>query len=284
VGVCDIDKSRAKRVAKRFGTSAFTDYRDLLSQVGAISVVVPTEGHYKVAKDFLLHGVHTLIEKPITALVNQADDLIKIATKNKLVLQVGHVERFNSAIKALKLLKRRPKFIEAHRLGPFDPRTANIGVALDLMIHDIDIILDMADSKIKGIEAIGANILSKHEDIANARIRFKDGCVANLTASRLTKERMRKIRIFQEDAYISIDYLRQSARIHKKVGDQIQTSHVNIKKEEPLKLELEEFINCVLNPTEPPPVDRGAREALVIALQIKEEITRSQRCQQKRSY
>ncbi len=272
VGVCDVVSARARKIARRLRSHPFTDHRDLLDLVDAVSVVVPTKFHYRVAKDFLLRGVHTLIEKPITTTLQEADELLKLAKAKNLALWVGHVERFNSAIRALKELAKQPRFIEVHRLGPFDPRITDIGVVLDLMIHDLDIVLDLVDSGIEELDAIGARILSKHEDIANVRIRFKNGCCCNLTASRLTRERMRKIRIFQEDAYISLDYLRQSARIHRKIGSKIVTSRINIKKEEPLRGELEEFVNCILKKTATLPIDQEARDALEIALKIVDKI------------
>lgn len=272
VGACDVVSARARKIARRLKTHHFTDYRDLLDLVDAVSVCVPTKSHYQIAKDFLLRGVHTLIEKPITITLKEADELLELARAKNLALWVGHVERFNSAIKALKELSKQPRFIEVHRLGPFDPRVTDIGVVLDLMIHDLDIVLDLVNSEMEELDAVGARILTKHEDIANARIRFKNGCCCNLTASRLTRERMRKIRIFQENAYISLDYLRQSARIHRKIGSKIVSSRINIKKEEPLKGELEEFVNCILKRTTPFPIDQGARNALEIALKIVDKI------------
>ncbi|MCK4828659.1 Gfo/Idh/MocA family oxidoreductase [bacterium] len=269
LGVCDINNQRAKNIARQFRTTPFVDYQDLLGKVKGVTISTPTTLHYQIARDFLRSGANVLIEKPMTITLGQADRLIRLAEQNKLSLLVGHVERFNSVVRALKKLARRPDFIEVHRLGPFAPRVADVGVVLDLMIHDIDIVLALVKSEIKKIEVVGVNVISPyHEDIANARITFKNSCIANLTASRLIGKSMRKIRIFQEDTYISLDYLNQSAEIHKKVKNKMVSSNIDIKKEEPLRLEIKEFINYILNRKSRPYIDREARDALKIALQI----------------
>ena len=230
VAVCDILESRAKEVAQRLGCRAFSDYRELLTQVDAASIVVPSHKHYEISKEFLKKRRHLLIEKPITTTLAQADALLKIANQNKLILQVGHIERFNSAIRAIKHVIQNPRFIECHRLGPFDPRIADVGVTLDLMIHDIDIVLDLVKSPIQSVDAVGTFVLSKTEDISNARIRFKNRCVCDLTASRVTNDVFRKIRIFQDDAYISLDYVTQEALIYSKEKGGIHHRKIDIKK------------------------------------------------------
>ena len=193
VGVCDSSESRAKEVAFHCKTKASTHFKDFIGKVDAVSIVVPSSKHFEISKEFLEHNIHVLIEKPITATLKEADELLEIAGKKNLTIQVGHIERFNSAFRAIKSVIKAPRFIECHRLGPYDPRVVDVGVTLDLMIHDIDIVLDMVRSPIKHVDSVGAFILSKTEDIANARIRFENNCVCDLTASRVTKDVMRKI-------------------------------------------------------------------------------------------
>ena len=272
-GICDIDENITRTTAESLRTSWCIDYKKLLdSKLDAVSIVTPTIMHYEVAKFFLQNKVHVLIEKPITKTLKEANDLIKIAQKNKLIIQVGHVERFNSAIQAIENLSNKPKFIEVHRLGPFAPRVKDVGVVLDLMIHDIDIVLGLTKSKVKNIDALGMKILTNHEDIANARIRFKNGTVCDLTASRVTSDSMRKIRIFQDDCYISIDYMAQEALIYKKINDRIVSEKIDIQKEAPLQKELASFIDCVANNKKPVVSGKEAYEALKVALAIVKKI------------
>ena len=272
-GICDIDENITRTTAESLRTSWCIDYKKLLdSKLDAVSIVTPTIMHYEVAKFFLQNKVHVLIEKPITKTLKEANDLIKIAQKNKLIIQVGHVERFNSAIQAIEKLSNKPRFIEVHRLGPFAPRVKDVGVVLDLMIHDIDIVLGLTKSKVKNIDALGMKILTNHEDIANARIRFKNGTVCDLTASRVTSDSMRKIRIFQDDCYISIDYMAQEALIYKKINDRIVSEKIDIQKEAPLQKELASFIDCVANNKKPVVSGKEAYEALKVALAIVKKI------------
>jgi predicted dehydrogenase len=235
-------------------------------------VVVPTNLHAAIAKDFLKTNIHVLVEKPITKTLTEADELLSIAKAKDLILQVGHIERFNSAVRTVETFSRGPQFIECHRLGPYDKRVSDIGVVLDLMIHDIDIILGLVKSEVKTIDAIGVSVLSNFEDIANARIKFHNQTVCNITASRLTKDVMRKIRIFQKDAYISLDYANQSAHLYRKVNKKIVKEKINIKREDSLKLELKSFINCVQTHQAPLVSGEEGREALKIALEIIEKI------------
>ena len=272
-GICDIDENITRTTAESLKTNWCIDYKKLLdSKLDAVSIVTPTIMHYEVAKFFLQNKVHVLIEKPITKTLKEANDLIKIAQKNKLIIQVGHVERFNSAIQAIEKLSNKPRFIEVHRLGPFAPRVKDVGVVLDLMIHDIDIVLGLTKSKVKNIDALGMKILTNHEDIANARIRFKNGTVCDLTASRVTSDSMRKIRIFQDDCYISIDYMAQEALIYKKINDRIVSEKIDIQKEAPLQKELASFIDCVANNKKPVVSGKEAYEALKVALAIVKKI------------
>jgi predicted dehydrogenase len=269
IGVCDINPRRANQVADQCRTKGLTDYRQLLKEdIDGVSIAVPTSLHYKLTREFLNRNINVLVEKPITATLKQADNLLALAGRKNLILQVGHVERFNAAVEAIQKLPAKPLFIECHRLGPYQPRVSDVGVVLDLMIHDIDIIFGLVKSKVKTLQAIGVKILSNYEDIANARITFADGTVANVTASRVTDKVMRKIRIFQQNAYISLDYVTQTALIYQKIKGQIIRKEINIQKEHPLKKELRSFLACVRKKRKPQVSGKEAREALNTALTI----------------
>lgn len=272
VGICDIKAGRTRKLARHYKVPFTADYRDLAGKADAVNICTPTESHYEIAKFFLNHNVHTFVEKPLTATVDQADELIALAGRNGLKLQVGHIERFNSAFESIRHFTRDPLFIECHRLNRFPNRSLDIGVVMDLMIHDIDIILGIVSSTVRDIQAVGVNVLTPLEDIASARITFGNGCVCNLTASRVSDEVMRKIRIFQKDAYISLDYVKQEAFIYKKHGRQILKHGLPIEKEEPLKRELEHFIDCVRNDKKPLVSGAEGREALAVALAVSRKI------------
>ncbi len=272
VGICDVDLRRAKKIAGKYRANVFTDYKQMFGVINCASIVAPTELHHRIARDCLLNGVSVLVEKPMTKLVGEAEDLLNIARDRRLIIQVGHIERFNAAVRALDEIPGNVRFIECHRLGPFKKRALDVGVVLDLMIHDIDIILGLVRSEVVSIDAVGINILTDHEDLANVRIRFKNGAVANLTASRVTKDEMRKIRLFKDDCYISLDYIKQDAVIYRKINNRITGRLINIKKEEPLKKELEAFINCVRTGERPLVSGEEGRDALKIALQIEDAI------------
>ena len=272
VGVCDCNLERALEIGKKYHTRSFSDYDDLFDKVDAASIVVPTSLHYNIAKEFLSRGIHVLIEKPITKTLSEADELIEIAKKNNLIIQVGHVERFNAAVLALENYLKKPKFIECQRLGPFHKRVEDVGVVLDLMIHDIDIVLALIKQEVVNIEAVGLSTMSAHEDVANVRLIFEDGTIADITASRVTKDVVRKIRIFQEDSYISLDYVNQEVTIFKKTGEKIQKEKVKVKKVEPLTEELQSFIECVATGKKPAVSGIEGRRALAVALAILEKI------------
>lgn len=282
VGVVDIDKKNAQKIAKQYNTQAFSDFRELFGRVEACSIAVPTVGHYAIASEFLKQRIHLLVEKPITTTVAEAHELIELASQYGCVLQVGHIERFNAAVMRLKQIITEPAFIEAHRLGPYDPRIKDVGVVLDLMIHDLDIILQLVNSPVTEIESAGVGIYGDKEDIANARIHFENGCIANLTASRVTPNRKRKIRIFQKDAYLSVDYIEQEIESFQRVVDPnpapgmpkvtIVRRSEKVPKQEPLKLELEHFIDCVQRGTEPIVKGEHARDALQLAVKISEQV------------
>lgn len=272
VGVCDINRTRLNEVSQSLNVAGFTDYKELLDKVDAVSIAAPTISHYGIASDFLKNNIHALVEKPFTKNLKEAQILIKIAQKNKLILQVGHIERFNSGFCATQKLIHNPQFIECHRLSPFPNRSLDIGVVLDLMIHDIDIVLGLINNPIKKIEAVGVKVLTEFEDIANARISFKNGCVCNLTASRVSDEWMRKIRIFQENAYISLDYKNEEAFIYRKTPAGITKESLPIEKEQPLKKELAAFIDCIIQNQEPLVSGKVAFQAQALALDIQEQI------------
>jgi predicted dehydrogenase len=272
VGVCDVRQDRAEHAAKLCGSKAFTDFNALTGIVDAASIVVPSPDHHAVSKPFLQKGVHLLIEKPLTTNLADADDLLRLAAEHKCLVQVGHIERFNSAIRAMKNVIKNPRFIEAHRLGPYDPRVADTGVTLDLMIHDLDIVLDLVGTQIRSVDAAGAAILSATEDIANARIRFEGGCVANLTASRVTPEVVRRIRIFQDDASLSLDYVNQEAQIYTRENGRIHHNRIDIAKADALQEELTDFVRCVRSGERPLVSGEVARRALEVALNVSEQI------------
>ena len=272
VGVCDCNLERALEIGKKYHTRSYADYEDLFDKVEAASIVVPTSLHYNIAKEFLNSGIHVLIEKPITKTLSEADELIEIAQKKNLIIQVGHVERFNAAILALEKYLKKPKFVECQRLGPFHKRVEDVGVVLDLMIHDIDIVLGLIKQDVVNIEAVGLSTMSAHEDVANVRLIFEDGTIADITASRVTKDVVRKIRIFQEDSYISLDYLDQEVTIFKKTGNKILKEKVKVKKAQPLNEELESFIKCVTTHQTPIVSGTEGRRALQVALAIIEKI------------
>ncbi|MDO8730504.1 MAG: Gfo/Idh/MocA family oxidoreductase [Candidatus Omnitrophota bacterium] len=268
VAVCDRLPERAQAVAGPLHCRPVSDFRELIGQVDAVSVAVPTQAHYEVAKEFLARGVHTLVEKPMTSTLPEADRLLALARKTKAVLQVGHVERFNAALRRVQDTLKNPRFIEVHRLAPFQPRGTEVGVVLDLMIHDIDLLLWLVRSPVRRVEAVGVRVLTPHEDIANARVTFRNGTVANLTASRISKEALRKFRIFQPDGYVSMDFLGLSVDLYRHEAGQIQHEHLTLTGEEPLKTELAGFLDAIRHRTPPPVSGREARNALAMALKI----------------
>ncbi len=282
VGLADIDRPRSREMARRFNTNAFYNYEDLYGKVDAVSIAVPTPIHYQVTKDFFHCGIDVLLEKPITATLPQADDLIDMAEKNQLIFQVGHQERFNAAFMALEGILVDPMFIESYRLSPFLQRAAGVDVVLDLMIHDIQIILSMVDSPIRSIQAVGVPIVSPYLDIANARFEFENGCIANVTASRVSREKMRKIRIFQSAAYFSIDYISQTITVLSKDGKGrkpifpgVFAEDIKIAKNDPLALEIKSFVERVRDRKRPLISGLDGKKALEVALRITDQIQRN---------
>ena len=282
VGLYDIDFTRAEKVANEFKAKPFKTIDQLIGKIDAASVAVPTHLHFEVVSKLLDSGVSVLVEKPITANVNDAKKLLDQAKTNQLVLQVGHVERYNPVITYLESRIHNPKFIEAHRLSFFPPprpglapRGTEVGVVLDLMIHDIDVIINLVKEDITQIDAVGVPILSPLEDIANARITFSSGCVANITASRVSQEAVRKIRLFQENAYLSLDYQSKKGEIVSREGSSINREPLDIDDHNALQMELEDFVNCVEAKlsTGKIPQPKVSAEHGLRALEIANEIT-----------
>ena len=300
--VYDQNAGAAQEVAALYGTRAAASFEDFLDSVDAATVATPTVFHHAIGKALLTSGKHVLIEKPITETTEDALELVALAQERNLALQVGHVERFNPVLSALESRLTHPRFIESHRLSPYPARSTDIGVVLDLMIHDIEIILHLVRSPIASIDAVGVPVLSRSEDIANARLRFENGCVANLTVSRVSPERLRKIRVFQEDCYLSLDYMRQEgfvyrlAEDHQKessllsklfassdstivsefAGRKIVREPVPIEKGEPLKRELADFWACARAGAQPKVSGREGTAALALALEITQRIAQQQ--------
>jgi predicted dehydrogenase len=293
IGVYDVDAARAEKLASEYGIKSFSKLDDLLAQVEAVSVATVTQAHYDVAMQVIKRGVHLLIEKPITATIEEAQALVERAETKGLKLQVGHIERFNPAILALEPYNITPLFIESHRLAQFNPRGSDVAVVLDLMIHDIDLILSLVKSKVTRIDANGIAVISDTPDIANARLQFENGCVANVTASRISQNKMRKMRLFQRDAYISIDFAQGLSEVFRLVDentpnvkstmmlgkiDQGQHKRVivyeqpEVQEVNALKYELEKFVESVQKNIEPPVTGRNGLHALEVAQEILQKI------------
>jgi predicted dehydrogenase len=273
--VYDVDPITNRTIATKFGATPAKSLDEFIGMVDAASVATPTNTHYSIAQPLLAKGKHVLVEKPITDNTAHAAELAELAARNGLILQVGHIERFNPILDALEKHLTHPRFIEAHRLSPYSQRSTDIGVVLDLMIHDLEVILHFVSSPLWSIDAVGVPVLSRSEDIANVRLHFEDGCVANVTASRISPERVRKIRIFQEEAYLSLDYQNQSGEIYRRVGRQIWRDRVSVEHEEPLKLQLTSFIECASTGRQPRVSGSQATAALELAVKITKQIAPS---------
>ena len=273
--IYDVDSGRANSIAKKFGATVTKSLEEFAELVDAASIATPTNSHHEIARPLLERGKHLLVEKPITENPQHASQLAELAGRHGLILQVGHVERFNPVLSALEARLTHPRFIEAHRLSPYPNRSTDIGVVLDLMIHDLEIILHLVRSSVQNIDAVGIPVLSRSEDIANARIRFENGCVANITSSRISPERMRKIRVFQEDAYLSLDYEKQSGEIYRRESGKITRDKVPIEREEPLKQQLVSFVECATTGRQPRVSGFQATAALELAVEITKKIQNS---------
>ena len=275
VGVVDSFDANAHKVASELGVLGMTDYRELFGQVDAVSIVVPTPLHFEIAEAFLEQGVHVLVEKPITETIEQAQRLIDLAKTKQCVLQVGHLERFNPAIQAAAQMMGTPRFIESHRLAPFKQRGTDVSVVLDLMIHDIDLIQELVKKPIVSIDAVGTQVFSQDIDIANARIRFEGGCVANTTASRVSLKQERKMRIFQDDAYLSVDLQQKVLSMVGKKQDgpvespsQVEITEQSFEQGDALLAEISSFLNAVREGTAPVVTGEDGLRALSTAIQI----------------
>lgn len=277
VAAVDVNLARA-RAATKGAVAAYADFRDILDQVDIASIAVPTERHHEIAKACLAAGIHVLVEKPITGSVAHAAELIDLARERGLVLQVGHLERFNPAVVAMREAVTRPMFIECHRLAPFKPRGIDVNVVLDLMIHDLDIVLSLVNSSVRAIHAAGLPVLTREVDIANARIEFECGCVANLTASRASQKQLRRIRVFEQNRYISADYEVRRLSIHRKMAAEadgspvIQVEERGFGEADPLMEEIRAFVQSVRSGTPPPISGEDGRCALEAALAISRQI------------
>ncbi len=243
--VADIDFQKALQIGNRHGVKYFENYEDMIDEIDAAVVATDTSAHFKVSETLLRHGKHVLVEKPITETVEQGERLLELAAKNHLILQVGHLERFNPAVEAVENMISDPRFIEVQRLGSFSARSLDIDVVLDLMIHDLDIILALIKDEVVAIKSSGIHVVSEKTDIANARLEFRSGCVATLTASRVHQGKVRKLRIFEPTSYYSIDYIDQEVKVFPLDGRQTDIKTLKIQKDEPLKRELKNFLECV---------------------------------------
>jgi len=285
VGVADIDETRGAPVAEKYLTSHYTDYRDLFDKVDAVSIAVPTSAHYDIAKECLTAGIHCLVEKPVSNNLEKAEELFRIADSKNLALHVGHVERFNGAVQELKKVVHKPILIESRRLGPFDKRIQDDGVVLDLMIHDIDIILNLVDSPIKELNVIGSSVFTAREDVVNVQIMFENGCLANIIASRATQEKIRTLAVTQEKEYVVLDYTNQDILVHHRVSSHHELTRKELKykqeavierifvhRENPLKLELRHFLDCANNGAKRYTSVENELKSLKVALTVLERL------------
>lgn len=278
-GVVDSDLNKAETLAAKFGSRAYADYRDLFGKVDAVSIVVPTPLHFRISRDFLHNGVDVLIEKPMTTTLEEADELIEIAESRGRIIQVGHLERYNPAVVAVADSIKNPMFIEANRLGIYNERGTDVSVVLDLMIHDIDIISNFVKSDVRNLQAAGISVISNHVDIANARVEFESGCIANVTASRISNKNERKIRLFQKNAYFSIDFANHEITIIEKDEKNrsslipgTDTRKLCFTRGDALEEELKAFVTSVLTRETPMVSGQVGRNALKIALTVMQRI------------
>lgn len=270
VGVVDINPQRAKEIAKRYNTKAYTDYHDIIDSVDAVSIAVPTTSHFEVAMDFIRHGKDLLIEKPITNTIAEARTLISETEQRGVIMQIGHIERFNAGVSVISRMVKNPRFIESHRLSPFSGRGIDVDVTLDLMIHDIDIILSLVDSEIADIRATGAKVMTGSIDVAHAWIEFENGCVAEAVTSRIAEKPERQLKVFQENTFLKLNYQSQEVTCYRKNRNHITTEVMKPEKKEPLKEQIISFIKCIKNRTKPVVSGYEGKRALKVALKISE--------------
>jgi predicted dehydrogenase len=275
IAVCDINEKTGRAVAERHGVRFVSDFRELLEEVDAVSIATPTVDHHEITCACLNAGINVLVEKPIARTLPEADEMIRMAKAKGLVLQVGHIERFNPAFRALQKKISRPRFFEAHRMGIFTPRSLDIDVVMDLMVHELDIIASLVEGEVIKIEAVGIPILTQKIDLANARLEFADGCVANITASRVSGERLRKLRVFQPNEYYSLDYSEQQVAMCRLLPanaparlPEIVAGSLEVMKREPLLAEIEDFVSAVRTGTASGVTGAEGRRALALALDV----------------
>ncbi|MGP0629995.1 Gfo/Idh/MocA family oxidoreductase [Nitrospina sp. 32_T5] len=260
--IADVNEDRCREISNRYGLTAVSDYKEMFGQVDAVVVAVPTALHYPVTKDFLQAGIHVLLEKPCATNLEQARELFDIAEKNKLILHIGHVERFNGAVQELHKLVHEPIFVECKRMGPFNQRIKDDGVVLDIMIHDIDILLNLMQSKVVDINVMGTSVFTNRDDLVNVQMEFENGCMANIIASRASQNKIRTLSVTQKESYILLDYTDQEIYVHRQTSSEHQLSkdalrykqeslieRIFVHKDNPLKLELQHFLDCVQNGT-----------------------------------
>jgi predicted dehydrogenase len=268
VGVVDVDMKRAQEVASRYNCRAFNNYMELMDSVDAVSIAVPTTLHFQTGMDFFKHNKNILLEKPVTTTIEEADRLNEEAEKRNLIFQVGHLERFNSGVSRISHMVHKPQFIESQRLSPFLGRGIDVDVTLDLMIHDIDIILSLVNSEISDIRATGAKVLTDNIDVAHAWIEFENGCIAEAVTSRMAHDKVRQLKVFQQNSYLSLDYQSQEITTYKKDNGEVNIKTERPEEKEPLKEQLRSFIDCIKNNSQPIVSGFEGKEALKVALKI----------------
>ncbi len=276
VGVFDPDEARSREIAESHDCESFSSLKELGEACEAVSVVVPTDRHCEVALELFEEDCHLLIEKPLCANLGEAEQILSAANASGRIVQVGHIEHFNPVMKFLEDAVELPRFITADRLAPFNVRGTEVGVVLDLMIHDLGVILQLVKSPVRKIESAGVGVLSPTEDIANARITFENGCVANINTSRVSLKKVREIRVFQPNTYLSLDFMNQKGHLLRKVGLNLEKEEIPIEKGEPLQLELASFVNCVVHYEEPKVGAALGKTALELAIRITEQIRAQQ--------
>ncbi len=285
VGVVDVSKERASEVALSYGTTAYTDYRDLFGKVDAVTIAVPTSLHYEVTKPFIEHGIHVLLEKPIANTLEEATELFELAEKRGVHLQIGHVERFNGAVQEIKKIIKDPIFLEFRRVGPFTGRITDAGVVMDIMIHDIDIALNLINSRVKSINAVGGAVYTDKEDFAACQLLFENGCFASFISSRVTQEKIRTLSLSQKDAYVFLDFNEQDVQIHRQASSAYFMSKEELKYRQeslierifvhrgnPLKLEVQHFLDCAMRNAERQISAESELRSLKIALRVLDRI------------
>lgn len=272
VGVLDENIARANEIAELYGCRVFKNLDDAAANCDCVSIATPTDWHAEIALQLLRKNVHILVEKPMCFSVSDAEHMCQEAENRQLVLQVGHIEHYNPVAKFLEKVVNSPKFIATQRLAPFTLRGTEVSVVLDLMIHDIGIVLQLAGSRVTHVEAIGVSVLSDWEDIANARLYFENGCIADINVSRISEKKVREIRLFQEDLYLSLDFMNQTGHLVKPADKTFEKLEIPIDKEEPLKIELLSFLDCIRSKTQPKVGARLGREALEVALTAMDKI------------